>query len=373
MSVNLFFDKMYPKPNRVEEKNKDNNPEYHAQYAKYAIGASATTLHNEFVRKAYANKRFYQGKQWDLSEDLEAFLKDDTGQDRNRIIIVNNIIRPMIEQYRGNAIRMVINAKVKAMSKKAVDRRNDLLEEKLFLTDVAQQLGSFLGEAMQREFGVGRDQQETIKIFNNTYIDEYVDKMNKLLTFSKELNNFKGLQMPLAENLGLTGLAVAEAYEHGGHLRFRTQRSEDFFFDRGAEEKDLSDADFMGVVQDMLPSEIFERWQSAWRDDAQRKAIEAYASADNQNTFTDIYHEAKRASGRVPVYRTYWRDVDVYDYGYVEDEFGAPYLAKINFVEPGEEEPKYTEKDLIDPTDTEQDKKIIKGKKTRKHVVHDFR
>jgi hypothetical protein len=33
-------------------------------------------------------------------EDLEAFFKDESGQDRNRLKVTRNYIQPMVETYR---------------------------------------------------------------------------------------------------------------------------------------------------------------------------------------------------------------------------------------------------------------------------------
>ena len=88
------------KPNRFEktEKEKNSDKEYHLNYARFAFTDASNSLHQEFLAKTKLNKNFYKGNQWVFDEDLEAFLKDDTDQTRNRIQIIHNLIRPMIEQ-----------------------------------------------------------------------------------------------------------------------------------------------------------------------------------------------------------------------------------------------------------------------------------
>jgi len=371
MSLHFFLGHTHDKPNRLEFPDKNTNPDYHARYAKYAISNSSTHLHNEFIRKTQVNKHFYKGKQWEFEEDLEAFLKDDTGQDRNRIKIVQNIVRPLIEQFRGNAIRMVINARVKSISKMSIKRMEDKLKEKLFLTDVANEMSSLFAERLRKEEALGKDRAETKRIFNNLYRDEYIDSMNKLLKFQRELNQYGKKQLTAAENLGLSGLVVLENYLHGGHNRTKVVPSENFFFDRSAIESDLTDCDHQGKLEWMTPSDIFERWQSVWRDTSAKKAIEDYVTSNSPSQLYHLGHNANTSQNgpRVPVYYVYWRDYDTYEYGYVTDEFGLPLLDKINFTEPGSEKPKWTDADLIDPPDTPKNRDLFGGKKKRNLVV----
>lgn len=357
------------KPNRVDETNKNNNEDYHAQYARWAVGDAYNHLHTDFIRRTQLNKKFYKGDQWIYDEDVEAFLKDDTGQDANRIKVVHNIIRPMVEHYRGNAIRMVINARVKAISKKAVTRREKALEKQLFMTEVAQEAAPILGDAVRETTGVGRTKGETQTIFQNRYVDEYVKSMNRLLQYSAELNEFAREQIRVAFSLAMSGLTVLEGFEHGGHLRSELVESEEFIFDRSARKPDLSDAAYQGKVPMMLPTQIFERWQDIKHVD--RQAIEEYV-VSMQKTGYEHYGETTNllSATRVPVYHVYWRDIDTFTYAYVMDDYGYPYLTKINFVEDGDTEPKYTDADVIDPPDSARNRRLFKnGKKTRRSVV----
>ena len=114
------------KPNRLDSTaypNKDTNKKYHLDYAKWAITSSQTAQHSAWLARIKINKEFYKGDQWTYDEDIQAFLNDASGQVRNRIKMVHNTIRPMVEQYRGNASILKINATAKSISKLSVNRR----------------------------------------------------------------------------------------------------------------------------------------------------------------------------------------------------------------------------------------------------------
>jgi len=357
------------KPNRFTFEGTDK--QYHLEYGKFALTDASTSLHEEFIAKTKVNKNFYKGNQWTFTEDVEAFLMDQTSQTRNRIKVVNNQIRPMIEQFRGNAIRLKINATVQSISKKAINRREESLGKKLLKTRVANEFPA-LGRLMKAsDQSIGDSEKETIQIHENLYVDSYVKTMNRLLRYVAELNNFEGMQLGIAQNLGLSGLGVIEGFEHGGHLRFEVVDSEDFFFDRSAKKFDLTDSDYMGKCPGMLPTDIYERYQDI--TDEERKSIESYVS-DKQEGSGDIVSDVtdsgpRIGSTKIPVCHAYWRDQDKKDAGYVMDEYGYPYLVYIDETEnPRTGEP-YKEEDLIDPPESPKNDRLFKGKKKRSLYV----
>jgi len=369
------------KPNRMDKKaypDKANNEQYHLDYGKWTVGQAFNSQHNDWLQSIAINKRFYKGDQWIEDEDLEAFLKDTTGQTRNRIQIVHNLIRPIIEQYRGNAIRLSVNAAAKSVSQRSINRREQSLAKQLFKTDVANQFPGLGAVVRQFDRSIGENEEETTQIHNNLYVDSFVDAMNSLMRYVADLNEFQNMQTMFAQNLGLTGLIVSEAFQHGGHQRFETRKSNQFFFDRDAEKQDLTDANFMGTVTPMDASMIFERWEEISHES--RKAVENYLSVMSNgdtnfntepgNSLHGGVDHRTNSGGRIPVYKTYWKDFDRYDYGWVLDEYGYPYLVRINFTKPGQEKPEWTEKDLIAPPDSAKNRVLFKGgKKKRKLYV----
>lgn len=358
------------KPNRLDKDrypNKDTNEEYHLDYAKWAWGAANDYRHTAWLEHTRVNKDFYKGDQWKDPEDLEAFLMDASGEQRNRIKVIHNIIRPMVEQYRGNAIRLRINANAKSVSKMAINRREEKLAEQLFKTEVANEFPTIGSIAKANDPSIGEDTGETTTIFENLYVDEYVEMLNRLLRFCAEHNEFEKLQLHVSENLALSGLTVSEAYHHGGHQRYRIVESDEFFFDRDARKKDLTDASFMGKIEPMDPALVFEKWENI--SDANRRYIENYTSENSQGEVINDYTGRTWMQNRVPVVTVYWRDMEKYTYGWVKDENGYDMLTKIDFTYPGEEKPRYTKEDVIDPPNTPKNRKLFKKGNTRKMYV----
>lgn len=351
------------RPNMLEDtKDKD----YHLKFGRYCIGQANNQRHVDYVEKIRLNKDFFKGYQWQFAEDLEAFFKDDTNQNRNRLKVIDNIIKPMINAYKGNAIRMNINARVKSISPKAKDRRDQKLEALRFFSKVANQSDNPFKDDLKAQYPIGNSDGETEDIFDNIYIDSYVENMNYLLDFVSQLNRFDAKQPILAESLGLAGIAIMKDTEYNGHQRFNFVEPDNFFFDRSGKEPNLSDAEYMGEVFYLTPSEIFEIAPELSDDD--RKGIEMY-SRQFHKTNTEFGTSLRRNSqsnkydsgGRVPVFYTYWRDTSRHEYGYVKDQFGYPYLTRINYTYEGEDKPRYTDDDLIQ-MNTAKAKKILKGK-----------
>jgi hypothetical protein len=355
------------KPNRIETKNKDTDKQYHLDYAKYCNNASYTTSHAEWLEKIKINKLFYQNKQWENSEDLQAFLNDSSGKARNRIKMTNNLIRPMVEQYRGNAIILKINAIANNISPGSISRKDQLREEKLFKTEVANEF-PVIGERMRAsDKTIGGSLSETDGIFENLYVDPYVEQINALLRFVKNLNEFPAKQVKVAQNLALSGLVAMEGHEHGGHLRWNMIESEDFIYDKDSREFDMSDASFMGYKTPMDVSYIAEKYQLSKED---LEAIENYVSLSQVSRMeSDTSDSRTFTSNRLLVYSIFWKDTDQYEFAYVRDEFGQPYLTRVNFIYPGEETPRYTDADIIDYPRSVKNNKIFKKSNKAKLYV----
>lgn len=359
----------------VLEKNK--NEKYHLDFAKYCLGQCNSSLHDEFIKKTKLNKRFYKNDQWVLDEDLDAFFKDDTNQSRNRLKMTTNVIGPMVRQYRGNAIRMSVNFKVKSVSPQVINRREQKLAEMLFYTEIANQKNNPFGEVLKSKLPIGDNESQTIETFNNIYVDKVVQKVNHLLKYVSEKNELDSKQDRIAENIALSGLGVMKTFEYSGHQYFTVLDSENFFFDRSAKEYDLTDAEFMGEIAYMTVTEIFEMYPDVTNEE--RMSIEKYAQFYKKMSYQLSQGQEKGGinsqyenSGKVPVFYVYWKDGDSFEYAYVKDKYGYPYFTRINYIFEGEEKPRYTDKDIIE-VKTERAKKVLKGQKKRRLFVDTLR
>lgn len=361
------------KPNRVSD---EKDEEYHLKWAKFAISSVYSGPYHRFLEKVKLNRSFYMGgdRQWQVPEDVESFLTDDTNQARNRIKVVNNIIRPIVEQFRGNANRLQLNGSVKALTYKAITRREEALKTQLFYSNVAFEVPEFK-QAMMEKFSIGQDDAETESIFFNTYQDSYAREMNKLLDYIENLNELQQKQIRFAEDLALSGLVVAEGKEDSGHLVYNHVLTEEFFYDPSARLYDLSDSEFMGSAMPTIPTNIYERSDLSQGD---MDAIERYTSVISGVNVSNAYNyynptnyqEAHRGI-KIPVYKVFWRDSEKIEWGFVMSELGFPVLKKINWKGPdNNQDPEYTDADLIEVPDTPKNKKLFgNGKKiTRKKI-----
>lgn len=354
------------RPNREEE---ERDKEYHVENAKWAIGAGLTEERQDFVNRAIRNKRYYHGLQWDDEEDIETFLKDETGEERNRLKIVKNIIRPIVERFRGNISNMSMNARVRSVSPHAVDRREEDLMEKYLLTDLVQDMSPQFQEHARKTHRIGDTKNETKRIFDNTWVDKYEEAMEHLIGFSKSMNDFDGMKFRVGEEVILTGMAVGFSYTHGEHRRYVDWEPERYIWDPNAKRADFKDASFWGLWDKPDPSTLYEQFNL---DDMQRQAIEDYIS-NAQGPRTTGYDNIEDThvgddEARPTVYYMYWRDYETFRYAYVENEHGYPEMVRLNEDEDSEGNV-YTEEDVIDRPDTNEAEKIFGDDNIAKRVT----
>lgn len=369
----FLSDTAYIRPDKNNLNYKGLPEKYFSDFAKWALFNVSTTTHIEWLRNTERNKRFYKGDQWYLQEDVENFLSDETGAVRNRIQVVFNQIRPMVEQYRGNAIRLAVNARAKSISNDVKNRREFELKKKLLKTRVTEEFPELGGVLKAKDKSIGDNEQETEVIFENTYVDKYVKNLNRLLEYVSEINDMQEMQLNVAQNLVFSGVGTIEEIEYNGHLRKEVVQTEEFFWDRNARRYDLQDAAYQGRVVHMNLSVITEKWNTLPVDDV--KALERYLSTES-GLSSSYGSSTKRGNtgSSIPVYKVFWLDTTEKTFGYVMDDYGQPFLATINEEEKFADGKIYTEKDLISPPESPRNKRLFKnGKKTTKLTVEILR
>ncbi len=346
------------KPNRIEDVKDE---KYHVDYARWAISTLSHRSYQKFLRKSLLNWHFFKGDQWILEDDLTAFFMDESGNARNRIKLVKNLVRPTVEQYVGNAIRLQYTARAISSSEFAINRRDTELGRSLFFTRMANEQPDFQ-DMIRDTMNIGKTEQETKAIFENLYQDELQPAMNNIIKYQEGFNRLSDLKVVLSRHLTLDGVCVAKGWAQNGEYMFKNINPMFWFWDMSAKDPDLRDSEFMGEWSHMLPPDIFERFQDISADD--RKAIEKHT----QNNATSdlhrlVYHANGMTGARVPVYETYWKDLEVQEYGYVKDAYGYEYFARING-----ENSEFTDEDLIEPT-AKVFQDVLKGKlKTKIYV-----
>lgn len=353
------------KPNRVETPEEGKDAKYHAQYARWVIGTGNNQLHQDYLNRYELNKNFYMDRQWVMEEDTEAFFKDENNNDRNRLKVTRNYVQPMVEQYRGNAIRMTFDMKVTNLSPLAKSRRERSLSKLLMYNYVAKKLPGFADYMADNNMPMGQDSVEVESKFNNLYSDLSVIATNRLLRYSKNVNKFEDIKPVLAVDMALAGIAIMKPYPHAGEWMFRHVSPSEFGWDRGAKDRTLDDADYFFEYRESNVTTLFEAYQNI--DDTERKLIETYAS---QIVGLNAHNRSYDVAGKVPIYTAVWRDLTVDVFGYVLDEYGQRILHRINYIETGASTPKYTYSDVIPYSDlTDYQKRVMKGGSTTRLYV----
>ncbi|HEY4481902.1 MAG TPA: hypothetical protein VI489_03530 [Candidatus Brocadiaceae bacterium] len=343
------------RPNRITDKKDEL---YHNRWGRYGLGAWYNiAIHQLWLENTLRNEMFYQNKQWWLKEDVETFLQDESGETRNRIMLTINMIRGLVDTYKGNAIEMVVGANTESISPQSITRKELSLADALFHTELAKKMPQF-ADTIKEGRPVGNSPQETMQIHENLYVDGLVSSMNDLLTFGSKLNDFEDMLPRLAEQMAFSGLGVTHNFEYSGHQRFEVLQSKDFFWDRNARKYDLSDGSGWGHIDYWSPTQVYETCPDLTEE--QRKMIESY---DQQMaaTGTNVRFINGTRTG-IPVPTVCWRDTEPMDYGYVVNEFGDTIFTRVNFKFDNEEKPKYTTENLVEPPNTPEARKLMGGK-----------
>lgn len=359
----LFFNFHQQRPNKIEDAK---DAEYHLRFGRWALSSFNHQEHQRFLHKAMINWSFFKGHQWIMDEDLEGFFLDESGGIRNRLKFTENLIRPMVSQFEGNAVRLNYNAKAVSVSDEAINRREQELERVKFFKRIGDQFPNFKGLIQQRVPVVSDTMEETEIKFNNSFVDDTAKAINSMSKYIAEEIDLEQIKVILAKQMAITGLGVYKGFEQNQRYVGDWLDSMFFLFDRGAKQPDLSDSEFMGEWYYMDTSSIFERWQNITSDN--RKAIERYAQTQSINLHRLVNRYYQQTGSRVPVYEIYWKDIDQQEYGYVDDGFGYPYFTRINSVTSD-----FTDDDLLPVEQIPEGahNKILKGDKNKRKLVLD--
>ena len=342
------------RPNKLQgKKDKD----YHKEYAKYCLAIMSNYIYRRYINKCLINWSFFKGQdgQWIFEEDIEAFFLDESGDVRNRLKWTKNVIKPMVQQYVGNAIRLSYDARANCVSDFVINKREQELKRLKSLQKVGDAM-PFLKEIIQENNPVLDTEMETEELFYNTFVENYEKDINNLIEFIANEINIDELKTQITRNLALCGLGIYKGYEAGENYMAESVNPLFFLWDMSAKKPDLTDAEFMGEWYYMDSPSIFEKYPNLTNDE--REAIENYSNHTNQNNMHKIVNGIYTIpGGKVPTYEVYWKDIEKREYGWVMDEYGYPYYTMIN-----DSNSRYTDKDLIEPQ-TEKHKEEMGNKK----------
>jgi hypothetical protein len=357
--MSYIFGQGYTRPERLKgSKNKD----YHRKFAKYCLGTMGNHAYRKYLDKCLVNWSFFKGGdgQWIFDEDVEAFFLDESGDIRNRLKWTKNVIKPMVQQYVGNSIRLDYTARAECISDFVINEREKRLTEIRHFHKAAEAF-TWLSSIIKEETGILDTYSETEEMFYNMFIEDYEEDINNLIEFVVEDVNMDELKVQITRNLAVCGLGIYKGFEEGGLYMAEATNPLFYFWDFSAKKPDLSDSEYMGEWYYMDAPSIFEKYQKITKQE--REAIEGYGRNDNKTIHKIVNGLYHNAGGKVPVYEVYWKDVETREYGWVKDEFGYPYYTMINH-----DDSEYTDKDLIEPV-TEKHKEELGDKKKHKIYV----
>lgn len=354
----FLYNSVQTRPNRLEDKK---DASYHAKFAKHCLSTLNNYLYRQYINKCLINWSFYKGGegQWIFDEDIEAFFLDESGDIRNRLKWTKNIIKPMVQQYVGNAIRLVYDAKATCISDFVINEREKELASLKAMEQLAE-IRPFLKDTIKRNLPIGDTPQETEEIFENIWTETYESDINNLIEYIAHDVNIDELKVQITRSLALSGLGIYKGYEHNDLYKAECINPLFFIWDMSALKPDLSDAEYMGEWYYMDAPTLFERYPKLTKEE--RDAIERYGKNDNKGIHKVLNGIFTIKGGKIPVYEMHWKDVDTFEYGWVKDENDFPYYTMIN-----NPESKYTDKDLIEPQ-TEKHKDEMGDNK--KHKVY---
>jgi len=319
-------------------------------------------IYRRFINRCLINWSFYKGQdgQWIFDEDIEAFFLDESGDVRNRLKWTKNVIKPMVQQYVGNAIRLSYDAKAKCISDFVINKREEELAKLKALQKVGEAM-PFFKDIIKQFAPIEDTELETEELFYNTFVENYETDVNNLIEFISNEINIDELKVQITRNLAICGLGIYKGYEAGDNYVAESVNPLFFGWDMSAKKPDLSDAEFMHDWYYMDSPSIFEKYPKITQEE--RELIESYSNSNTQNSMHKIVNGIYTIpGGKVPVYEVYWKDVEKREYGWVMDEYGYPYYTMIN-----DAASDYTDKDLIEPV-TEKHKEEMNGKK--KHTIY---
>lgn len=349
-------DNQYSRPNRLTSKK---DKKYHLDFAKWSTSELDTSLHRLHTNKILVNYNFYKGNQWIFDEDLTNFLTDESGDYRDRIKLTKNLIRPIVDQWVGSAVRMSFSTKVVSNSEFVINRREKELARMLNLTEIANQSPEPLKGELQSRFPIGETAEETFGIFENNFIDRHEKNLNNLSKALKDKVNLDELKVRWARNFAISGMGIYKDYEQNFEYVGTDVNPLFFFWDRSAKKADMSDASYMGEIMYMDVVSIIERFGSKMKN-SEIKSLEEYSSKKRGTVNDNIRNYYGIKGNKVPVYETYWLDQEKQEWAWVADEAGYPMFSLINH-----KKSNHTDKDIIEPP-TEGAKEAMGGKKKKK-------
>ena len=327
------------RPSRTKEKK---DMDYHCRYARWVVNRAMSDTYRTWLAKCAINWSFFKGGrgQWVLEEDLEGFFLDESGGIKNRIRMSQNLIKPMVNQFVGNAVRLNFNAQAESYNDHAQSFMDKEVQRMNWFHS-AEEANPKTSSVIRDRIPLGNSRMETEELVRANPQDVVQENANALLTAIKKDCDTEEIQVRMSRYLALSGLALYEGGEKNGSYVGDAQMPWQYFWDDGARKPDLSDSEFMGKWEFSDAVSLIETYERLSKTEVE--AIENFAIRDSQNVFQKIFNNHWNASpSRIPVYHCYWKDLMEVEYAWIKDKNGFVVYEHIN-----NDMSEYTSKDRV--------------------------
>lgn len=336
---------------RPSQAVKTKDRDYYLRYAQWMLWRSNCSEINQFQLQTRICWEFYMGNSfnkysWLWFGDIQNFLNDETGQVKFRQNWIDNIIMPMVRMYIGNGLRSGFTHSLKNASGSATVRKQAKLDERRLVENLARQIGGDIEAQMRQNLPIGDNEYQTKMMFEGEYKDPLIEAINDIIVSVSENNElFTEINEKVCEHLAVDGLAVVWDREINGHQVQRHIPSQYFIWDVAAKRKDLSDGAFMGHIDMVDPVSVYE--EAPWLKPDDRLKIENWASGNYDGSYVANNMYFPSIAGKVRRVNFEFRDCEVQEWGVVMSEYGFEIWCEINAKGINDEEPIYTDKDII--------------------------
>jgi hypothetical protein len=327
--------------------------DYDRRSARYFLSRNEYSYINDFRLRYSVNKRYAEGNYWPV-EDIQTFLQDRSGKARNRVMLSQNVFRPIIEQHRASVLNMSINATAEATTTRAKTRKEEALGKMKVLSQQAQ-MGAYASELLQGTYAVDESEEATEAAFHNYYQDCVVKAINDMIDISAQRNRFKEMAVNYAYDMDVGGLVGSLCTVHQNTLFWQRLDPMDIIWDTTCKLNDFTDAEFVAAAVEMSLEAIGERHNPP--EDQMRSMADVIRTAyGNQG--------APVGRRKLPVHYVYYQDVTYKERGYIKNQFGEPELVEIDGVG-------YTDDDLMEVPEFAREE--FGNKKKRREIVEVIR
>lgn len=337
-------------------------------YAARMVRADASSVNASMIvkmhKKAWLAEKAYAGQTM-TQEDYDTFFLDDTMNPRGRTYFNFNLVKPIVEQFRGTALQNTFSASVQPVTHRTETRRMAALGEQMLMHSLSE-LSPEMDRIVRSRVNIGRTMDETRGLFEaRQWADPYTRAMNHLLARMLEISEINRYASDDMLRFVLWGVLPKIAQGRGSHFRWDHIHPSQFFWDTECKSFHMEDAAFKGVFRQMSMPRIAEDWnvdQDTLKDI--ESSIHAYGPSGRDFRLMNRMH--------VRVTSDYWTDVMYQEFGYMMLH-DVPTLVRVGEREDGLNDNPISHNDLIDPPDTEENRELFGGRKTRKSHVECIR